>query len=81
VDQAFLLNLPGVIAAMRSPRDRQDLELFGPMYVASLPSPIGKIYVESDGERITRVSFTNPGRGRGGRTPNVLKEALVQLGA
>jgi methylated-DNA-[protein]-cysteine S-methyltransferase len=51
------------------------------MYVASLPSPIGKVYVESDGERITRVSFTNPGRGRGGRTPNVLKEALVQLGA
>lgn len=56
-------------------------ELFGPMYVASLESPIGKVYAESDGERITRVSFKNPGRGRGGRTPKVLKEALLQLEA
>ena len=66
---------------MRRLRDRKEPELFGPMYVASLPSPIGKIYVESDGERITRISFNNPGRGRGGRKPKALKEAVVQLGA
>ena len=66
---------------MRRLRSLKDPELFGPMYVASLPSPIGKVYVESDGELITRVSFVNPGRGRGGRTPKVLKEAVVQLGA
>lgn len=66
---------------MRPPRERKDPELFGPMYVASLASPIGKVYVESDGERIIRVSFKNPGRGRGGRTPKVLKEAVMQLTA
>lgn len=56
-------------------------ELFGPMYVASLESPIGKVYVECDGERITRVSFRNPGRGRGGKAPKALKEAVIQLEA
>lgn len=56
-------------------------ELFGPMYVASLESPIGKVYVECDGERVTRVSFRNPGRGRGGKAPKVLKEAVIQLEA
>ena len=56
-------------------------ELFGPQYVASLDSPIGKLWVESDGERITRVSFTNPGRGRHLRRPKVLTEALTQMKA
>lgn len=56
-------------------------ELFGPMFVASVGTPIGKVYVESDGERITCVSFRNPGRGRGGRTPRILKEATIQVGA
>ena len=66
---------------MRPLRKRKEPELFGPMHVASLNSPIGKVYVESDGALITRISFINPGRGRGGRTPKVLKEAVVQLGA
>lgn len=66
---------------MRPPRERKVPELFGPMYVASVASPIGKVYVESDGERITRISFRNPGRGRGGRTPNIMKEAVTQLTA
>lgn len=51
------------------------------MFVASFESPIGKVHVESDGERIIRVSFKNPGRGRGGKTPGVLKEAVFQLEA
>lgn len=51
------------------------------MYVASLATPVGRLFVESDGERITRVSFDSPGRGRGGRRPRVLKEALLQLQA
>jgi|LakMenE01Jun11ns_1017448.scaffolds.fasta_scaffold9891799_3 methylated-DNA-[protein]-cysteine S-methyltransferase len=54
-------------------------ELFGPMYVSSVPSPIGKVYVECDGTRITRVSFKSMGRGHGGSQPKVLKEALDQL--
>lgn len=54
-------------------------ELFGPMYVGSINSPIGKVYVECDGERITRVSFSSPGRGLRGKQPKLLKEALLQL--
>ena len=56
-------------------------ELFGPQYVASLDTSIGKVWVESDGERITRVSFANPGRGRHARKPKVLMEAVIQLKA
>ena len=66
---------------MRPPRVRKEPELFGPMYVASLASPIGKVYVESDGERIIRVGFPNNSRGRGGRPPKALKEAVMQLTA
>jgi methylated-DNA-[protein]-cysteine S-methyltransferase len=51
------------------------------MYVASVPSPIGKVYIECDGERITRVSFDALGRGHGGRQPKILKEAQEQLKA
>ncbi len=54
-------------------------ELFGPMYVASVESPIGKVYVECDGERITRVSFKALGRGHGGKQPKLLKEAVEQF--
>ena len=63
----------------RSPT--KPLELFGPMYVASVNSPIGKVYIECDGERITRVSFTSMGRGKGGKQPKALKEAATQIEA
>ncbi|MFT3885782.1 MAG: methylated-DNA--[protein]-cysteine S-methyltransferase [Flavobacteriales bacterium] len=66
---------------MRAAHDLNTPELFGPMYVAALESPIGKVYVESDGERITRVAFKNLGRGRGGPKPKILNEALLQLQA
>lgn len=59
----------------------QQPELFKPQYLASFDSPIGKVWVESDGERITRVTFDNPGRGRNTKPPKVLKEAVTQLKA
>ena len=55
------------------------LELFGPQYVASVDSPIGKVWIESDGERVLRVSFESIGRGKSG-VPKVLKEAAKQMG-
>ncbi|MCO6482465.1 MAG: methylated-DNA--[protein]-cysteine S-methyltransferase [Flavobacteriales bacterium] len=56
-------------------------ELFKPQYLAALDTPVGKLWVESDGERITRVTFDNPGRGRNTRPPKALKEAVAQLKA
>lgn len=56
-------------------------ELFGPMFLASLDTPIGKLWVECDGEQITRVTFNNPGRGRHSKPPKVLQEAVIQLRA
>ncbi len=56
-------------------------ELFKPQYLASLETPIGRAWVESDGERITRLTFKYPGPGRNTRPPKVLKEAMFQLGA
>jgi methylated-DNA-[protein]-cysteine S-methyltransferase len=66
---------------MRASSSRREPELFGPMYVGSLETPLGKVYVECDGDRIVRVSFRNLGRGRGGRSPRILQEALFQLDA
>ena len=66
---------------MPSKRDEKEPELFGPQYVASLTTPIGKLWVESDGESITRVTYSNPGRGRHARAPKVLTEAITQLKA
>ena len=71
----------GLEDAMRSNAATGQAELFGPMYVAAVPSPIGKVYVESDGERITRVSFEPLGKSTKRRVPKVLKEAVIQLQA
>ena len=60
---------------------KKDPELFRPQYVASIETPIGKLWVESDGEKITRLTFVNPGRGRNVPRPKVLTEALTQLKA
>ena len=60
------------------PRTDDTPELFAPLFVAVVDSPIGKLWVESDGELITRVSFTAL-RGRSGKLPAVLKEAQKQL--
>ncbi|HRN37967.1 MAG TPA: methylated-DNA--[protein]-cysteine S-methyltransferase, partial [Flavobacteriales bacterium] len=56
-------------------------ELFRPQYLAAVNTPIGKLWVESDGELITRVTFNNPGRGRHSKQPRVLQEAVIQLRA
>lgn len=61
----------------RSPA--KPLELFGPMYVGVVDSPVGKVYIESDGERIVRVSFKSLGQGKRGKQPKALKEAVLQL--
>jgi methylated-DNA-[protein]-cysteine S-methyltransferase len=59
----------------------KEAELFGPQYVAVLETPIGKLWLESDGEAITRSAFVNPGRGRHARPPKVLTEAVTQMEA
>jgi methylated-DNA-[protein]-cysteine S-methyltransferase len=64
---------------MKKASPGKPLELFGPMHVGVLNSPIGKVYVESDGERIVRVSFSHLGQGKRGKQPKALKEAVLQL--
>lgn len=63
---------------MKKSSTARPLELFGPQYVATVNGPLGKLWVESDGEHILRVSFENLGRGRNGE-PKVLKEAVKQM--
>ena len=63
---------------MKKPAPGEVLELFGPQHVASTDSPIGRLWIESDGQRIIRLSFESPGRGRPGES-KVLKEAVKQL--
>lgn len=64
---------------MKKPSPAKPLELFGPMYVGVVDSPVGKIYMECDGERIVRVSFKSLGQGKRGKQPKALKEALLQM--
>lgn len=66
---------------MGTHRMKKEPELFGPQYVASVNTPIGKLWVESDGKLITRTTFSNPGRGRHAKRPKVLAEAITQLKA
>jgi methylated-DNA-[protein]-cysteine S-methyltransferase len=55
------------------------LALFGPLFVGSLRTPVGRLWVETDDRAVQRVLFENPGRGRP-HPPRVLEEALTQLG-
>ncbi|HOY29455.1 MAG: methylated-DNA--[protein]-cysteine S-methyltransferase [Flavobacteriales bacterium] len=55
-------------------------ELFAPLHVAVLNSPIGKLWIESDGALITRLSF-DPIPVRQAKVPKVLMEAQWQLDA
>lgn len=55
-------------------------ELFAPLHVAVAESPIGKLWVESDGLVITRLSF-DALHVRQARHPTVLTEAQHQLEA
>ena len=53
-------------------------ELFAPLHVAVMEGPVGKVWVESDGAVITRVSFEAL-HVRQARHPSVLTEARHQL--
>ncbi len=53
-------------------------ELFAPLHVAAVDGPVGKVFLESDGALITRVSFEAL-TGNRGRRPAVLDEAARQL--
>lgn len=55
-------------------------ELFAPLYVVVVESPIGKLWVESDGVLITRLSF-DALHVRQVKPPTVLEEARYQLDA
>ena len=52
--------------------------LFAHYHVLALDSPVGKVWVESDGQLITRVSF-DPLKVRHAKTPKVLMEAGKQM--
>ncbi|MCB0792793.1 MAG: methylated-DNA--[protein]-cysteine S-methyltransferase [Flavobacteriales bacterium] len=53
-------------------------QLFTLAHVLKVDTPIGRIWVESDGELITRTSYSAL-RGRGGRPPKVLTDAARQM--
>lgn len=55
-------------------------ELFAPLHVAVVDGPIGKVYIESDGALITRLSFDTL-HVRQARPPRVLVDAQKQLEA
>lgn len=55
-------------------------ELFHHFHAVHIESPIGKVWLESDGELITRVSF-EPLKGRHAKPPAVLLDAKRQLEA
>ena len=54
--------------------------LFKPLHVTTVDGPIGKVYIESDGEYITRCSF-DPIAGSRRNPPKVLQIAQLELEA
>jgi methylated-DNA-[protein]-cysteine S-methyltransferase len=64
--------------AMKARSLRRPPELFGPQFVSSVESPIGRTWVESDDRAILRVSFEALGRGRSVE-PKILGAAITQL--
>jgi methylated-DNA-[protein]-cysteine S-methyltransferase len=58
----------------------RSLELFSPLHVAVVETPLGKVWVESDGKLITRLSY-GAVRGNQAKEPKVLLEACKQLEA
>jgi methylated-DNA-[protein]-cysteine S-methyltransferase len=65
---------------MTPKRNASEPELFAPLHVAVVESPIGKLWVESDGQLITRLSFEAL-HVRQAKVPPVLQEAQHQLDA
>lgn len=58
----------------------QEPELFAPLHVVVVESPIGKLWLESDGALITRLSF-DALHVRQAKLPTVLEKAHKQLDA
>ena len=54
--------------------------MFKPLFVKVVNTPLGKVWLQSDGELITRSSFDKMD-GRGGKLPDLLNEASTQLNA
>ena len=65
---------------MTTKRIASEPELFAPLHVAVVESPIGKLWVESDGQLITRLSFEAL-HVRQAKVPPVLQEAQHQFDA
>ncbi|MCC6399757.1 MAG: methylated-DNA--[protein]-cysteine S-methyltransferase [Flavobacteriales bacterium] len=53
-------------------------ELFAPLHVVAVDGPLGKVFLESDGALITRVSF-DAITGNRSKTPPLLTEAARQV--
>ena len=69
------------MSAQRTPRvTAREPELFAHFHVVTMDSPIGKVYIQSDGEMITRVTFDTL-KQRSAKPPQVLVEAEKQLNA
>jgi methylated-DNA-[protein]-cysteine S-methyltransferase len=58
----------------------QEPELFAPLHVAVVDGPIGKIWIESDGALVTRLSF-DALHVRQAKPPKVLVDAQKQMEA
>ncbi len=65
---------------MGAKNNDQEPELFAPLHVAVVESPIGKLWVESDGIVITRLSFESL-HVRHAKLPKLLSDAQKQLDA
>lgn len=65
---------------MKPKRNTKEPELFAPLHVVVLDGPIGKVWVESDGVLITRLSFEAL-HVRQAKPPRVLVDAQKQLDA
>ncbi len=65
---------------MTAKRNTNEPELFAPLHVVVVDGPIGKVWVESDGELITRLSFEAL-HVRQAKPPKVLVTAQKQLDA
>lgn len=68
------------MSTRRSPGRSANPELFHHFHALVVDSPVGKVWVESDGQLITHVSFT-PLPMRQAKPPKVLEEARQQLEA
>ncbi|MBL7938037.1 MAG: methylated-DNA--[protein]-cysteine S-methyltransferase [Flavobacteriales bacterium] len=65
---------------MSPTRTNEQPELFAPQFVAVFEGPVGKIWIESDGLMITRISF-DALHGRHSKAPRLLSDAQFQLDA